>query len=180
MAVGDRVTSSYYLHWVDGPQRLAHVIEQYGANYDGWLARYVVLDADSAVRVPGHLTDPEAASLTCVGVVAWSALTKPVPAGPGEAVLVAGTGTGTVALFAVQSARIHGARVVCATSSADKAKRLRELSADEVIDHGETPAWEQAVMDLTGGDGVEHAVDAVGPPTIRKSVACGAFKPGSR
>jgi len=173
VTVGDRVTSTYYLNWTDGPQRLAHVREQYGANHDGWLAQYIVLEADSAVRVPDHLTDPEAASLTCGGVVAWAALTKPVPVRPGETVLI--VGTGSVALFAVQFAQMHGARVICVTSSAGKAKRLGELGADEVIDRNETPAWEHAVMEFTGGDGVEHVVDAVGMQTMQKSVACGAF-----
>lgn len=172
-SAGDRVTSTYYLHWIDGPQRLLHARKQYGANHDGWLARYIVLEADSVVRVPDHLTDPEAASLTCGGVVAWAALTKPVPVGPGETVLI--VGTGTVALFALQFAQMHGARTVCITSSAGKARRLRELGAAEVIDRSKTPAWEHAVMELTGGDGVEHVVDAVGMLTMQKSVACGAF-----
>ena len=173
VTAGDRVTSTYYLHWTDGPQRLAHVLEQYGANHDGWLARYVLLEADSVVRVPDHLTDPEAASLTCGGVVAWAALTKPVPVRPGETVLI--VGTGSVALFAVQFAQMHGARVVCVTSSAGKARRLRELGVDEVINRNETPAWEHAVLEFTGGAGAEHVVDAVGMTTMRKSVACGAF-----
>jgi NADPH:quinone reductase-like Zn-dependent oxidoreductase len=73
VAVGDRVASTYFLHWIDGPQRLSHVREQFGANHDGWLAEHIVLHEESAVRVPAHLTDPEAASLTCAGVVAWSA-----------------------------------------------------------------------------------------------------------
>ena len=171
--VGDRVASTYYLRWIDGPQRLADVREQYGASHDGWLAGYVVLEADSVVRVPGHLTDPEAASLTCGGVVAWAALTKPVPVRPGETVLI--VGTGTVALFALQFAQMHGARVICVTSSGDKAKRLRELGAEEVVDRNETPDWEQAVVEFTGGDGVEHVVDAVGMQTMQKSVASGAF-----
>jgi NADPH:quinone reductase-like Zn-dependent oxidoreductase len=173
VTVGERVTSTYYLHWTDGPQRLAHVRDQYGANHDGWLARYITLAADSVIRVPDHLTDPEAASLTCGGVVAWAALTKPVPVRPTETVLI--VGTGTVALFAVQFARMHGARVVCVTSSAAKATRLRELGAGAVIGRNQTPAWEHAVLELTGGDGVEHVVDAVGLPTMRQSVACGAF-----
>lgn len=173
VAIGDRVTSTYYLHWIDGPQRLAHVIEQHGANHDGWLATYVVLGEDAVVAVPEHLTDAEAASLTCAGVVAWAALTKPIPVMPTETVLT--VGTGTVALAAVQFARMHGARVISITSSPEKAKRLRELGADEAIDRTDTPDWEEAVLDLTGGDGVEHVVDAVGMQTLPKSVASGAF-----
>ncbi len=173
VAVGDRVSSTYYPYWIDGPQRLAHVLEQFGVNHDGWLAGYVVRGQESVVRMPEHLTDAEAASLTCAGVVAWAALTRPVPVGPGETVLT--VGTGAVALFAVQFARMHGARVICVTSSDQKAERLRELGADETIDRTATPDWADTVLELTGGDGVEHVVDAVGRPTLPKSVACGAF-----
>ncbi|MFB7549003.1 NAD(P)-dependent alcohol dehydrogenase [Streptomyces sp. NPDC056154] len=173
VAVGDRVTSTYFLNWIDGPQRLSQVREQFGVNHDGWLARHIVLNQESAVRVPEHLTNPEAASLTCAGVVAWAALTKPVPVEPGGIVLT--VGTGTVALFAVQFARMHGARVISVTSSPEKAKRLRALGADETIDRTETPDWERAVLDLTDGDGADHIIDAVGLPTLSKSVAAGAF-----
>lgn len=173
VAVGDRVSSTYFLNWTGGPQRLAHVREQFGANHDGWLAGYVALGEESAVRVPDHLTDEEAATLTCAGVVAWAALTRPAPVAPGETVLT--VGTGTVAQFAVQFARMHGARVISVTSGPEKAKRLRELGADETIDRTGTPDWEHAVLELTGGDGVEHIVDAVGMLTLPKSVASGAY-----
>ena len=173
VAVGDRAASTYFPHWIGGPQRLSHVREQFGANHDGWLAEHIVLNQDSAVRVPEHLTDPEAASLACAGVVAWAALTKPVPVAPGETVLT--VGTGAAALFAVQFARMLGARVIAVTSAAEKAKQLRVLGADETIDRTETPDWERAVLDLTGGAGADHIVDAVGLLTLPKSVAAGAF-----
>jgi len=173
VALGDRVSSTYFLHWIGGPQRLAHVREQFGANHDGWLAGHVVLGEESTVRVPDHLSDPEAASLTCAGVVAWAALTRPVPVAPGETVLT--VGTGAVALFAVQFAKLHGARVISVTSSPEKAERLRELGADEAVDRTGTPDWEEAVLKLTGGDGADHIVDAVGMLTLPKSVASGAY-----
>jgi NADPH:quinone reductase-like Zn-dependent oxidoreductase len=171
--VGDRVTGTYFQRWITGPQRLAHVREQYGANHDGWLAGYVVLEEDSVVHPPDHLSDAEAACLTCAGVVAWAAVTKPTPVTPEQTVLT--VGTGAVALFAAQFARMHGARVVSVTSSADKAKRLRELGAEEVIDRTDTPDWEHAVLDLTDGVGVEHVVNTVGMATLPKSVAAAAF-----
>ena len=172
-AVGDRVTGTYFQRWVAGPQRVAHAREQYGANHDGWLAEYVLLEEDSVVHVPEYLTDAEAASLTCAGVVTWTAVTTPVPPAPGETVLT--VGTGTVALFAVQFARLNGARVISITSSAEKAKRLREIGADEAVDRSEIPDWEVEVRRMTDGDGVEHVVDAVGMPTLPKSVAASAF-----
>ncbi|MFE6859554.1 NAD(P)-dependent alcohol dehydrogenase [Nocardia sp. NPDC057668] len=172
-ALGDRVSGTYFVAWNDGPQLLALAYEQYGANNAGWLADHVVLEEDSIVHVPAHLTDVEAAAMTCAGLVAWSALTKPLPVGPGETVLT--VGTGPVGLFAVQYAKLLGARVVSITSSAAKAERLRALGADEVIDRTATPDWEQAVLDLTGGNGVEHVVDAVGLLTLPKSLAAAAY-----
>ncbi|RMI28313.1 NAD(P)-dependent alcohol dehydrogenase [Nocardia stercoris] len=173
VAVGDRVASTYFLHWVGGPQRIAQVREQFGANHDGWLAEHIVLHEDSAVHVPEHLTAPEAATLTCAGLVAWAALTKPVPVAPGEVVLT--VGSGAVALFAVQFARLHDARVIAVTSGPEKAARLRELGADETIDRTLVPDWEEAVLKLTDGDGADHIVDCVGMLTLPRSVAAGAY-----
>lgn len=84
-------------------------------------------------------------------------------------------GTGPVGLFAVQHAKMLGARVISITSSPDKAERLRKLGADEVIDRRVTPDWEHAVNDLTGGDGVEHVVEAVGKVTLPKSLAAAGY-----
>ncbi|WP_405166927.1 NAD(P)-dependent alcohol dehydrogenase [Nocardia sp. NBC_01499] len=172
-ALGDRITASYFVRWIDGPQRLAMAAEQYGANFNGMLATYAVVEQDSVVHVPAHLTDVEAATLTCAGVVAWAALTKPVPVASGETVLT--VGSGTVALFAIQHAKMLGARVFSITSSPGKADGLRKLGADQVIVSTETPDWDRAVRELTGGDGVEHVVDAVGLPTLSKSVRSGGY-----
>jgi NADPH:quinone reductase-like Zn-dependent oxidoreductase len=170
--LGDRVTASYFVRWIDGPQRLAQVAQQYGANHDGMLATYALIEEDSAVHVPEHLTDVEAATLTCAGVVAWAALTKPRVA-PGETVLT--VGSGTVALFGVQHAKMLGARVISITSGPGKAERLRKLGVDEVVDRSETPEWDEAVLELTGGQGVEHVVEAVGLPTLSKSVKSAGY-----
>ncbi|MVU75666.1 zinc-binding dehydrogenase [Nocardia sp. ET3-3] len=171
--VGDRVMGTYSVHWIDGQQTRELSRQQYGADHDGWLADYVVLEEDSVVQVPAHLTDAEAASLLCAGVTAWAALTKPVPVGQGDTVLT--VGTGSVGLFAVQYAKMLGARVLSITSSQAKAERLRKLGADDVVDRAETPDWENAVLDRTDGVGVQRVVDAVGMPTLPKSLAATAY-----
>ncbi|WP_328389495.1 zinc-dependent alcohol dehydrogenase family protein [Nocardia sp. NBC_00416] len=171
--IGDRVTGTYFVHWVDGRQTHALGSQQYGANFDGWLADYIVLEEDSVVHPPEHLTDAEAACLTCAGVVAWAGIATPTPVAPGETVLT--VGTGPVALFAVRHAKMFGARVVSITSSPEKAARLREIGADEVVDRCATPDWERAVLELTGGEGVEHVIDAVGMPTLPKSLAAAGY-----
>ncbi|MGW6700440.1 zinc-dependent alcohol dehydrogenase family protein [Nocardia sp. NPDC055049] len=170
--IGDRITASYFVHWVDGPQTLATAAEQYGANYDGFLATYALVEEDSIVHVPAHLTDAEAATLSCAGLVAWSALTTPGPPAPGARVLT--VGSGAVALYAIQFAKILGAEVISITSSRAKADRLRALGADTVIDRTGTGNWGDAVMEMTG-TGAEHIVDAVGLPTLEQSVRAGAY-----
>lgn len=172
-AIGDRVTATYFITWIDGPQRWSAVGQQYGANHDGMLATYAVLEEDSIVHVPGYLTDTEAATLTCAGVTAWSALNTPIPISSDDTVMV--VGSGTVALFAVQFAHALGARVIAVTSSAAKAERLHKLGADEVIDRTTTPDWEHAVLTLTNEDGVTRVVDAIGMSTVAKSIQASAF-----
>ncbi|MBH0780913.1 zinc-dependent alcohol dehydrogenase family protein [Nocardia bovistercoris] len=172
-ALGDRVTASYFVRFISGPQRLAHVAEQYGANHHGMLATYAVIEEDSVVHVPDHLTDIEAATLACAGVVAWAALTKPAPVGPGETILT--VGSGNVALFAVQYAKMLGARVISITSGPEKAERLLELGADETVDRSAIPDWDEKVLELTDGHGVEHVVEAVGLPTLSKSVRSAGY-----
>ena len=171
--VGDRVTATYFVRWVAGPQLTAHVVDQYGASRDGMLATFAVVEEDSVVHVPVHLTDLEAATLTCAGLVAWVALTTPVPATRGDTVLI--VGSGAVAIFALQHANALGARVVCITSSPTKAARLRELGADEVVDRRAVPEWDGVVNELTAGVGAQHVVDAVGLATLGRSVAAGAY-----
>ncbi|MEV4157908.1 NAD(P)-dependent alcohol dehydrogenase [Nocardia salmonicida] len=170
--IGDRITASYFVHWVDGPQTLATAAEQYGANFDGFLATYALIEEDSIVHVPAHLTDAEAATLSCAGLVAWSALTTPALPAPGARVLT--VGSGAVALYAIQFAKILGAEVISITSSRRKADRLRALGADAVIDRTVTADWGDAVMEMTG-TGAEHIVDAVGLPTLEQSVRAGAY-----
>src|SRR5215831_13857265 len=107
-AVGDRVTGNYWPRWLQG--RLTNgALDQLGCTVDGFATEYATVDQDWAVRVPGHLTWPEAASLSCAGVTAWCAVTG-YGIQPGATVLT--LGTGDVSLFAVQFAAMMGCRVI--------------------------------------------------------------------
>ncbi|MFC6689239.1 zinc-dependent alcohol dehydrogenase family protein [Jhaorihella thermophila] len=125
------------------------------------LATHRVFPADAVVRVPDHLSDPQAATLPCAGITAWSALSDPAPVRPGEIVLI--LGSGGVALFAVVLARAAGARVIVTTSSSDRAARLREMGADHVIDRRTVPDWAGAdrVLELGGAGTLNDSVRAV-------------------
>jgi NADPH:quinone reductase-like Zn-dependent oxidoreductase len=135
-------------------------------------APFVVANEAALVKLPGHLSYEEAATLPCAGLTAWSALLGPRRILPGETVLT--IGTGGVALFALQFARLFGARVVSITSTEAKATRLRELGADAVINRVSVPDWDRAVRDWTGGRGVDHVVETGSVDTLSRSVACTA------
>lgn len=147
-------------------------LEQFGCTRDGMLADYVLAGEQAFVGIPAHLSFEEAAALPCAGVTAWHALNGRRPILPGETVLT--IGSGGVALFALQFARLSGAEVIAVTSSAEKARRLRELGAHTVVDRSATPDWERAVRSATGGRGVDHVVETGGLESLPKSLAAAA------
>jgi len=84
----------------------------------------------------------------------------------GDTVLVHSAGGG-VGIAATQIARALGARVI-GTASAGKHASLKELGVDECIDY-RTENFETRVREITGGRGVELAIDAVGGDSFNKS-----------
>ena len=115
---GDRVAGIFMQNWLDGPLTAAKARGALGGDIDGMLADYVVLKEDGLVAIPDHLSFQEAATLPCAAVTAWNALA----AGdlkPGSTVLI--QGTGGVSIFALQFARLKGARVLGISSQLRKA-----------------------------------------------------------
>jgi NADPH:quinone reductase-like Zn-dependent oxidoreductase len=165
---GDRVINSFFPNWFGGSFNA--MPEAYVVDRDGWLTEYKVISVEALVSMPEHLTFEEAATLPCAAVTAWSALSG-VKAG--ETVLT--QGMGGVSVFAVQLARAFGARVIATTSSPEKALRLRELGADEVIDYRTSLDWADQVRALTGGRGVDRVVEVGGPDTLARSVKAVAY-----
>lgn len=168
VAVGDRVASIFCQRWLGGeatPERLRSTL---GGPLDGTLAELVVLSQEGVVPVPSHLDDAEAATLTCAGVTAWSALFTHGEIRPGDTVLV--LGTGGVSIFALQLARLTGARVIVTSSSDEKLERARALGADQTVNYREVPEWGQRVRELTGGRGVDLVVEVGGAGTLTQSL----------
>src|SRR5581483_5798899 len=115
--VGDRVAGIFCQRWIDGEISDAKARPALGGDVDGMLAEYVALDQDGVVHVPDFLTDEEAATLPCAAVTAWNSLVEQGKLKAGDSVLV--QGTGGVSIFALQFAKMMGARVI-ATSSHDE------------------------------------------------------------
>ncbi|TPO10382.1 NAD(P)-dependent alcohol dehydrogenase [Mesorhizobium sp. B1-1-5] len=164
-AVGNRVTGSYFARWIDGRMHPG-VIDQLGCTLDGMLSEYALLDEQWAVRLPDHLSWQEAATFTCAGLTAWSALTGAEIPKPGQWVLT--IGSGGVALFALQFAKLMGCRVAAVTSRAEKTERLRALGADLVVAAAETLEWGMKLREATGG--IDLVVETGGPATFAQSL----------
>lgn len=173
-AVGERVAANFFPSWIEGPLSDAHHAAALGGgNNDGMLAEEVIVPAASLVRVPAGLSFEEAATLPCAGVTAWHALFVGGRVGPGDTVLV--QGTGGVSLFALQLARAAGARVIATSSSAEKRARAEALGAWKTIDYKANPDWGKAALALTEGRGVDLVVDVGGPATFDQSVLAARY-----
>jgi NADPH:quinone reductase-like Zn-dependent oxidoreductase len=169
--VGDRVVGAFRQGWITG--RIDPALRgaaDLGGAIDGMLGAWALLDQQGLARIPDRLSFEEAACFPCAGSTAWSALMGRVAIRPGETVLV--QGSGGVSLFALQIARLAGARVIATSSSAAKAERLRTMGAEAVIDYVADPDWHKAVLDLTDGVGVDHIVEVGGAASLARSMQC--------
>ena len=171
LAPGDVVASCFFSDWLAGPCTPAAMASALGGARQGVLAEEVVLPAGGVILAPAGWTAAQAATLPCAALTAWNALTLPRPVIAGETVLL--LGTGGVSVFARQFCAIMGARVIVTSSSDEKLERMRALTDGpfEGINYRSTPDWEQAVLETTGGAGVDRVVEVGGPGTLEKSVA---------
>ena len=168
VAVGDRVATLFAQGWLSGEPDRDKLRSTLGGPLDGTLAELMVLDQNGVVPVPDHLGDEEAATLPCAAVTAWSALTTPGPIEAGEVVVA--QGTGGVSIFALQLAKLCGARVIVTSSSDAKLERARDLGAWATINYVERPDWGREVRKLTGGRGADLVVEVGGAGTLAQSL----------
>ena len=164
LAAGDRVASSFFQRWVEGPYDPEMGKSALGGAIDGVLAEEVVLEEGGAVKLPEAFSFEEAATLPCAGVTAWVGLVVNGGLRAGETVLA--MGTGGVSIFALQIARMLGAHVILTSSRDEKLARGRSLGADETVNYRTTPAWDARARELTGGKGVDHLLEVVGAATL--------------
>lgn len=165
---GDRVINGFFLNWLAGEPSEQKLSGAPGGQVDGVLCEYRVFPQHALLHPPAHLSDPAAAALACAGLTAWSAVVKFGGLRPGDTVLT--QGTGGVALFALQFAKLVGARVIATSSSDDKVGKLRKLGADETINYTTAPNWGSQARSLTRGRGVDLVIEVGGAGTLNESI----------
>ena len=133
----------------------------------GGQSEMVCVPAGAVIPMPSGLSFAEAASIPVVWLTAWHMLVELGNLRRGHVVLIhaAAGGVGTAA---VQICRKFGATSI-GTASSGKHERLRELGLSHAIDYRKLD-FEPEVKRITGGRGVDIALDPVG--TFRKSFRC--------
>ncbi len=142
------------------PFRLGERVWMWNAAWErpfGTAAQYVVLPSNQAVLLPQNI---DLAAGACLGIPALTAYHAVTFEGgvAGQTVLVAG-GAGAVGHYAIQLAKIKGAKQVIATvSGPEKAALAREAGAELVLNY-KTDDLQAAIQDATGGQGVDRIVE---------------------
>jgi NADPH:quinone reductase-like Zn-dependent oxidoreductase len=167
VAVGDKVCPLFFQSWLSGPIVAESRNKPLGGPLSGVLQQKMLLDADGVSKFPAYLSFEEAATLPCAGLTAWRAITIEAPVGPGDTVLV--QGTGGVSIFALQFAKARGATVIATSSSDEKLERAKKLGADHTINYKKTEDWGRVAREMTGGRGVDVVVEVGGENTLNQS-----------
>lgn len=166
--VGDRVCPIFIQSWIAGEATADRVRWTLGGPLDGVMTDLMAVNAEGVVKIPSPLSDEEAATLPCAALTAWSAVVTEGCVRAGDVVLV--QGCGGVSLFALQFAKLQGARVIIVSSSDERLERAKVLGADVGINYRSTPEWGRLAREQAGGDGVNHIVEVGGTVTLPQSL----------
>ena len=139
----------------------------------GSFAEEIVVAEDRLIPIPDGMSDEEAAAFSMVYGTSYHALKQRANLKPGESVLVLGA-SGGVGLATVELAKVMGAHVIAAASSADKLEVAREAGADELINYTEEPL-KDAVKRIAK-DGVDVIYDPVGGDFTEQALRCMAWE----
>jgi NADPH:quinone reductase-like Zn-dependent oxidoreductase len=173
---GDKVAGCFFQRWVGGePSPHVHM-SALGGGIDGMLTEYIVLEEEGVVKIPGHLSIEEAATLPCAAVTAWEAIMNHAKLVAGQTVLL--QGTGGVSIFGLQLAHMMGITAIITSSSDDKLHGAKALGAAHGINYKTTPEWDKAAIACNGGRGVDHVLEVGGANTL--TLSFGAIRVGGK
>ena len=168
--VGDKVITSNYAMWIDGPLTPEKEAKNLDLCYtcDGCMCEVFTMHEDALVKMPEHLSYEEAAVLPCTGVTAFNALFTAGGLKPGQTVLL--LGTGGVSIFALKFAKAAGAKVIITGVNDEVLTKAKECGADYCINFTENPEWHKNVLAYTKGKGVDLVIETIGKMTFNQSM----------
>ncbi|GAB1316210.1 hypothetical protein MFIFM68171_06420 [Madurella fahalii] len=141
-----------------------------GGDADGVLREYAVYEEKYLVKLPEYLPWEEAATVTCAGVTAWSALDGLKSAGRARSALL--QGTGGVSMFALLLCLAAGIRPIITSSSDKKLEDIRKLGSDVgIINYKTVTDQLSEVKRLTDGKGVDIVLNNTGPGSIPEDIS---------
>ena len=158
----------------DGAGEVEGTGERVMGRLPGAFAEYALMDKNDLIQVPSSLSWEEAAAVPITFMVVHDMLVEQGRLKAGEWLLVAGVTSG-VGVAALQAAKALGAKVIGTSGSAEKLNRLKPLGLDLGIETRRAD-FHDAVMQATGGKGVDLVVNNVGGTVFAECVRCLAFQ----
>ncbi|KAJ5771072.1 uncharacterized protein N7511_003123 [Penicillium nucicola] len=167
LVVGDRVGPITDTENISGRETTRSWL---AADEDGVMADHIIFDERALCKLPTYLSWVDASIIPCAGVTAWSALKG---MSVGQTVLI--QGTGGVSVFCLKLARAAGLRVILTSSSDAKLQQMKEKFSHPpilTVNYSKIHDWDQEVMTLTQGAGVDIVVENGGTASLVKSLKC--------
>lgn len=134
----------------------------------GSYAERIAIPENSLVPIPAAIDDRTAAAVMMQGLTASHFATDFYPVQQGDIALVHAA-AGGVGLLLTQIIKLRGGQVIGRVSSEDKVGIAKSVGADHVIVDTEGK-FADAVMGITGGEGVHVVYDGSGPKTFQGSL----------
>lgn len=144
-----------------------------GHECNGGYAEKVVVSASCAVPIPENVPFDQAAITACAIGTELNAIRDVGKVQIGENVLITGAGGG-LGVHGIQIASAAGAKVIAVTTSREKADKLRQYGADEVVVTDRGGKFSHNVRKVTNGKGADVVIDNVGGKVfheVRKSLS---------
>lgn len=174
VANGDRVvvaqgiSCGHCRHCLNGNDNLCRDYKLIGEHRDGADAEYLVVPSRNVIPLSDKISFEAAAASALVFLTAWQMIVDKAGVKPGDDVLVVGGSSG-VGSAGIQIAKLFGARVIATTSTDQKAEKLKELGADEVINYRKQSVLNE-VRRLTAKRGVDVVFEHVGKSVWDESI----------
>jgi len=159
-----------------GADNLCRQFGKLGISCWGSYAGYLCVEQQNLLRLPDDVSFEDAAAGRTIFSTAWELIVVKGKVRAGETVLINGAGGG-VGTASVLVALLCGAQVIATVGSEAKAVRLGAMGVEQIINY-RNEDLAASVLRLTGGRGVDLAVETVGGDVLLATVDC--MTPGGR